>query len=102
MRSRVLFRLVVSRLFLISILLTSPQLGIAQQGGEARSHAAPASSLSILREKIGSILDQPQFAAARWGVLVVSSNNDVIYERDADKAFTPASNMKLYTSAAAL
>jgi D-alanyl-D-alanine carboxypeptidase/D-alanyl-D-alanine-endopeptidase (penicillin-binding protein 4) len=102
MRSRVSFRAVASRLFFIIILLASPQLTIAQQGGEARAHSAPSSSLSILREKIGSLLDQPQFAAARWGVLVVSSNNDVVYERDADKAFTPASNMKLYTSAAAL
>ncbi len=102
MRSRVSFRAVTSRLLFILILLSSLQPGLAQQASEVRAPATPASSLSILREKIGSLLDQPQFIAARWGVLIVTSNNEIVYERDADKAFTPASNMKLYTSAAAL
>jgi D-alanyl-D-alanine carboxypeptidase/D-alanyl-D-alanine-endopeptidase (penicillin-binding protein 4) len=40
---------------------------------------------------------------ARWGVFVVSlKDGRVLYARDADKLFTPASNMKIYTTAVAL
>ena len=39
----------------------------------------------------------------RWGVFVISlKDGRVLYARDADKLFTPASNMKLYTTAVAL
>lgn len=40
---------------------------------------------------------------ARWGVFVISQKDGrVLYSRDADKSFTPASNMKVYTTAIAL
>jgi D-alanyl-D-alanine carboxypeptidase/D-alanyl-D-alanine-endopeptidase (penicillin-binding protein 4) len=59
-------------------------------------------SLTALRERISSWLDQPQFVAARWGMQVMTKDGTVIYARDAEKAFMPASNMKLYTTAAAI
>lgn len=41
--------------------------------------------------------------SARWGVFVISARDGrVLYSHDADKSFTPASNMKVYTTAAAL
>lgn len=41
--------------------------------------------------------------SARWGVFVMSTRDGrVLYSRDAEKSFTPASNMKVYTTAAAL
>jgi D-alanyl-D-alanine carboxypeptidase/D-alanyl-D-alanine-endopeptidase (penicillin-binding protein 4) len=55
-----------------------------------------------VRDRISSLLDQPKFAASRWGVLILNERGEEVFSRDADKAFTPASNMKLYTSSAAL
>src|SRR5436309_8534523 len=56
-----------------------------------------------LAELIDRALDQNDVRAARWGVFVMSLNDGrVLYSRDADKPFTPASNMKVYTTAVAL
>ncbi len=42
-------------------------------------------------------------ASARWGISVISvSDGSTLYSRDADRLFTPASNMKIYTTAVAL
>ncbi|MGG1661081.1 D-alanyl-D-alanine carboxypeptidase/D-alanyl-D-alanine endopeptidase [Brevibacillus sp. NRS-1366] len=55
---------------------------------------------------IDPILDQPRAAGVTAGVLVKSlessGENAVWYERDADSLLTPASNLKLLTTAAAL
>lgn len=56
-----------------------------------------------LAELIDRALDQSDVRAARWGVFVMSLNDGrVLYSHDADKPFTPASNMKVYTTAVAL
>lgn len=56
-----------------------------------------------LRRVIDSLVDQPEFDNARWGVLVVDpERGDTLYARNADKLFLPASNMKLVTAAVAL
>lgn len=82
-------------LSLVVCLFVAPTL--AQQ-------AAPAKPQTVaeLQARIAALLDQPKFAAARWGVLAKTGGDKIIFERDADKAFMPASNMKLYTSSAAL
>jgi len=63
-------------------------------------------TLAELQLRIAALLDQPKFASARWGARIITANGEnagrVVFERDADKSFMPASNMKLYTSAAAL
>jgi D-alanyl-D-alanine carboxypeptidase/D-alanyl-D-alanine-endopeptidase (penicillin-binding protein 4) len=59
-------------------------------------------TLAELQSRIASLLDQPKFASARWGARIITTDGAVVFERDADKSFMPASNMKLYTSAAAL
>jgi serine-type D-Ala-D-Ala carboxypeptidase/endopeptidase (penicillin-binding protein 4) len=87
----------LTSLLLVFVLACAPAL--AQQ---AQPAATGPQSLSALQQRIAALLDQPQFAAARWGVLIKPANGNVIFARDADKAFMPASNMKLYTSAAAL
>ena len=54
-------------------------------------------------QHIDQLIDQSAFASARWGVKVVSlSNGATLYERNARQQFIPASNMKIYTTAAAL
>jgi D-alanyl-D-alanine carboxypeptidase/D-alanyl-D-alanine-endopeptidase (penicillin-binding protein 4) len=56
-----------------------------------------------LARLIDQAIDQSEFAAARWGLIVISrSDSRVLYARNADKLFTPASNMKIYTTAVAL
>jgi serine-type D-Ala-D-Ala carboxypeptidase/endopeptidase (penicillin-binding protein 4) len=50
-----------------------------------------------------SLVTQPMFRTALWGVLVVDpEQGDTIYAHHADKLFLPASNQKLLTGAAAL
>lgn len=60
-------------------------------------------SLNELREQLDDSFNDPNFNHAFWGVLVKSlKTGEIIYKRNADKLFNPASNTKLFTSAAAL
>lgn len=59
-------------------------------------------ALDDLRLNISSLIDQPKFASMRWGMLIMTVDGKVLFERDADKAFIPASTMKLFTGAVAL
>lgn len=60
-------------------------------------------TLTELRDQLDDSFNDPNFSNAFWGVFVKSlKTGEVIYKRNADKLFTPASNMKLFTSSAAL
>ena len=65
---------------------------------------APApKTLAELQTRISEILAKPELAPAMVGVKVVSLDNGrVMFEENATKLLRPASNMKLYTVAAAL
>lgn len=61
------------------------------------------SEVDQLARRINSAIDESNFAAARWGIKVISmSDGMTLYQRDADKLFIPASNMKIYTTGVAL
>lgn len=80
------------------VLLLQPSLLLAQV-------AAPApkpQTLAELQTRLTALLEQPKFAHARWGIRVITSDGRALFERDVDKLFMPASNMKLYTTAATL
>ncbi len=68
--------------------------------------AAPAhaqSSAERLGRAIDAILDTPTFADAHWGIHVLDlDTGDTLYARNAQKNFVPASNQKLFTTAAVL
>ncbi len=67
---------------------------------EAKSNVGAPGELA---QQINSTIDNSEFAYARWGICVISlANGAVVYQRDADKLFTPASNMKIYTTGVAL
>jgi D-alanyl-D-alanine carboxypeptidase/D-alanyl-D-alanine-endopeptidase (penicillin-binding protein 4) len=66
----------------------------------AQLHAAERRPLA---PRINTILADPDLARAFWGIEVVSlSTGEVLYSQNADKLFVPASNTKLFTTAAAL
>jgi D-alanyl-D-alanine carboxypeptidase/D-alanyl-D-alanine-endopeptidase (penicillin-binding protein 4) len=61
------------------------------------------SNLNELRDQLDDSFNDPNFSNAVWGVLVKSlKTGEIIYKRNSDKLFNPASNIKLFTSAAAL
>lgn len=56
-----------------------------------------------VRERIERVLNQPEIARGFWGVEAVSlATGKTLYTYNGDKLFTPASNTKLFTTAAAL
>lgn len=68
---------------------------------ETEKVSAAPDDLSLARE-IDRIIGESK-VPARWGVFVMSQKDGrVLYSHDADKSFTPASNMKVYTTAVAL
>jgi D-alanyl-D-alanine carboxypeptidase/D-alanyl-D-alanine-endopeptidase (penicillin-binding protein 4) len=99
--------LAVSGLFLLQPL----SAGTAKEGKKeqpAISEAKPArasanASSTELAKRIDSAIESSELRSARWGVNVVSlSDGSTLYQRSADMLFTPASNMKIYTTAVAL
>lgn len=70
--------------------------------GVARAQSAPPATPGELRRNIEEMLDQPDFAGARWGVLIQTLDGRTVFGRDEGRAFIPASNVKLYTTATAL
>ena len=73
-------------------------------GCAARGAVPPlAPEVAALGAELDSALADPAFARASWGVVVQSADNgQVLYRRNAERLFVPASNLKLITAAAAL
>lgn len=56
-----------------------------------------------LRRELDRLLSGSEFSSARWGVHVTSlKDGHTVYEHNADKLFTPASNMKLFPTGVGL
>src|SRR2546423_885447 len=94
---------------LLSITLAAtvamPCFPIAAQPASSRASASRVDSpatLAELRARIDQIVNQPAVEPGFFAVKIVSLDSGiVIYEHDANKFVRPASNMKLYTVAAA-
>ena len=95
----------VSGIFLLQPLSTAKE-GKKEQPAVSEAKPASAStnaSSTELAKRIDSAIDSSDLHSARWGVSVVSmSDGATVYQRSADMLFTPASNMKIYTTAVAL
>lgn len=89
-------------------------LGI-QGGGTAQAVVTAADSIqsqnpqrpsSVCQQRIArqlhALINQPQYARSRWGVLVQTLDGKTLYAHDSDRYFLPASTAKLFTTAAAL
>jgi serine-type D-Ala-D-Ala carboxypeptidase/endopeptidase (penicillin-binding protein 4) len=75
------------------------------KNASASSTPKPATIVSdpALSSAIDQMIQQSDAAQARWGVFVMSlKDGRVLCSRDGDKLFTPASNMKIFTTAVAL
>jgi serine-type D-Ala-D-Ala carboxypeptidase/endopeptidase (penicillin-binding protein 4) len=80
-------------LFCISLLSVS---ALAQE-------LKPAATLAELRQRLADHIGQSKYAAALWGVKIVSlDSGKTVFEQNPQKLFSPASNSKLYTVALAL
>jgi len=65
--------------------------------------AANAKSIEELQARITEILDKPELSQAMVGIKVASLDTGrLLFEQNSNKLLRPASNMKLYTVAAAL
>jgi serine-type D-Ala-D-Ala carboxypeptidase/endopeptidase (penicillin-binding protein 4) len=79
-------------LFLLCLLVPAEHLG-----------AAPGKGRLTLKKQIERILTQPDLAQGFWGIEITSvKTGRVLYSLNANRLFTPASNTKLFTTAAAL
>lgn len=122
----------VSFVVLFALLLAATQFSFGQQTGERPSTATPTptpsrtevaapqaspspsptpqtrvpattSTVADLQTRIGDVLNKPEFSSAMIGIKVASLDTGrVVFEQDANKLLRPASNMKIYTVAAAL
>src|SRR5258708_4042981 len=57
---------------------------------------------SALAAAIDRVFTETDIGPARFGVFVMTRDGHVLYSRNAEQLFTPASNMKVYTTAVAL
>lgn len=58
---------------------------------------------SELAQRVENLIRESDLAYARWGVCVISvSDGSTRYQRNGNQLFTPASNMKIYTTGVAL
>ncbi len=54
-----------------------------------------------LERRLAVLLDQPPYDRATWGIYAVDDRGRVLYQRNPDRLFIPASNTKLIIAAAA-
>ena len=100
--------LLVIFLGLASLLLLKPLVASEGKDKEARKQPVASQRSAIaepgeLAKRLDSAIDESELGAARWGVSVISmSDGSIVYQRNSDKLFTPASNMKIYTTGVAL
>ncbi|MEP6717927.1 MAG: D-alanyl-D-alanine carboxypeptidase/D-alanyl-D-alanine-endopeptidase [bacterium] len=68
-----------------------------------RTTASTTRSLAELQSRISEILRRPELAPAIVGIKVASlATGKILFEQNANKLLSPASNMKLYTVATAI
>jgi D-alanyl-D-alanine carboxypeptidase/D-alanyl-D-alanine-endopeptidase (penicillin-binding protein 4) len=66
-------------------------------------YAAPRKRAKPLASRIEAVLSTPELKRGFWGIEVVSQKTGkVLFSQNADRLFTPASNTKLFTTAAVL
>jgi D-alanyl-D-alanine carboxypeptidase/D-alanyl-D-alanine-endopeptidase (penicillin-binding protein 4) len=76
--------------------------GIQPADQAARAAAPAADPVETLKRDLDAILGQPGIAEAHASVLVRTASGETLYEQEAAERLLPASNAKLFSSAAAV
>lgn len=90
------------------LLFLTTQIAFNSRVAQAQIKVAPATKTknicpTQLAAAVDEVINRPQYSRVRWGILVQPLyKGQNLYSRDAEKYFTPASNAKLLTTAAAL
>ena len=99
MRNR-LFSAALALIFLLNVPLSLATETKAAETVAADKRAEPQKDLT---REINAILSQPPLSRAHWGLDVVDlETGKALYSQNSDQLFLPASNAKLFTTAAAL
>lgn len=71
--------------------------------GPAAPISDEAAGATLLQQRIDQIIQDGNAASAFWGIHVQTvGSGEVLYSRNAERPFLPASNQKIFTTAAAL
>ncbi len=81
----------------------APQQKPAQAEQEVDSTATSGTASSVVAHRMDAVINEASAPAAMWGVFVMdASSGEVLYQRNANVPFMPASTNKLLTTATAL
>jgi serine-type D-Ala-D-Ala carboxypeptidase/endopeptidase (penicillin-binding protein 4) len=87
--------------WLVLSLATAPIAGAQEK--DSREKPAAAAAQMRFAERVESLLSAAPVDKGEWGLLVVDAESGaILYEKNADNFFLPASNMKILTTALAL
>jgi len=106
--SRISLALILSLQLVLFGCSSSPATTTPGHSDIASASESPAPQLTLhadpdLGRTLDALLSSAEFSGSRWGIAVISLNDGkLVYEKNGDKLFTPASNMKVYTTAVAL
>lgn len=94
-------RTISSLLLALALLSCSPMKSAGRSGNE--SGTGTGITLDQLRSRIDALLEDSVLAPSFIGLAILSlDDSTLLYSRNAEKLFHPASNMKLFTTATAL
>jgi len=75
----------------------------AKKGSSGGRGAKPRADVARFRARVDAALEEAHAQKALWGVLVTDRDTgEILYELNADRFFTPASNAKIVTTSLAL
>ncbi len=83
--------------------LIVPSLVFAQDITKNNKPGYSGTTIAEFREQLNDIFNDPNFSNAQWGVMIQSlETGEYFYKRNEDKLLMPASDLKLFTTAAGL